>query len=169
MNIRKISITLLAVAGLVVAGCTPRHKIATERERKEAAQLGSEAQFAITMREWARAESLYVQAVKLHPDAGYYTTLGAVRVRLGNRAGAKQAYQEASKACELDAELNPTDPEPWLRHAYVLALLGRIEDGRAILRKAEKRFPNSRRVQGFIEGKQFDAMITSPTFKENAL
>jgi len=169
MTTRQVLTIFMLALALAVAGCQPRQKIATERERKEAAQLGSEAQFAMTMRQWARAEGLYAQATKLHPDGSYYTNLGAARIKLGNRAGAKDAYQEAIKSCELDAQLNPADPEPWLRQAYLLALLGRVDDGRAQLKKTEKKFPNHRRVRAFIDGKQFDAMIASPGFKENAL
>lgn len=159
---------VLSVA-LGLAGCGPAGKVPTERERKEAAQLASEAQFAVTLKDWARAEKLFVQATALHADGAYYLGLGAVRVRQGNRSGAKEAYETAIKSCEFDARQNPKDPEPWIRQAYILAMLGRAEEGRALLGKAEKRFSDNRRMRSFLEGKQFDAMLASPGFKESAL
>lgn len=162
-----IAASLMFALGL--AGCGPAGKVPTERERREAAQLASEAQFAVTLKDWPRAEKLYVQATAVHPDGAYYLGLGAVRVRQGNRAGARDAYEAAIKSCEFDAKQNPKDPEPWIRHAYILAMLGRADEGRALLGKAEKRFGDNRRMRSFLESKQFDAMIGSPGFKESAL
>jgi tetratricopeptide (TPR) repeat protein len=154
---------------LAISGCGPTGKVPSERERREAAQLASEAQFAVNLKDWSRAEKLYVQATSLHADGAYYLGLGAVRIRQGDRAGAKQAYESAIKSCEFDARQSPKDPEPWIRHAYLLAMLGRIDDGRALLEKAEKKFPDNRRLRTFRESRQFETMINSPGFKESAL
>jgi tetratricopeptide (TPR) repeat protein len=157
-----------------LAGCGKRGggstgKI-TELQRKEAAHADSEAQFAVTLRQWERAEGLYAKAAQLCPDTGpYWVSLGAMRVRLNRREPAKDAYQKALKAFEAEAEKNKTDVEPWLKQVEVLALLGRMDDGRATLEKAAKRFPNDRAVRSFIENKNFDRMIADPMFKQSAL
>jgi len=153
MHTKQFWIAAILTVAVVVSGCGPAGKIPTERERRQAAQLASEAQFAVTLKDWPRAEKLYVQAAAAHPDGAYYLGLGAVRVRQGNRSGAKDAYEAAIKSCEFDARQNPKDPEPWIRHAYVLAMLGRVEEGRALLGKAEKRFPDNRRMRSFLESR----------------
>src|SRR5688572_27242500 len=67
MNPVRIRIDLVGIIFLVLAiGCTPRKPV-TERDRKEAAHLVSEAQFAMTMREWTRAEELLAKAVRVAP------------------------------------------------------------------------------------------------------
>ncbi len=166
---RKITLVLVVVAFALVA-CKPRRPAEiTPRQRMEAAQLASEAQFAITLKDWARAERLLTEAVKIVPDPAYWITLGTMRARLKNRDGAKNAYRSAIKMCEALAAAHPTDVEPWLKEAYALALLGQVKEGRAVIDKAVKRFPDDRKLRGFVDSKQFDAMIASPEFKEISL
>lgn len=171
-NIRTRELALIWCVVLALAlspGCTRERKQVTERDRKEAALLVSEAQFAITLRDWARAEGLLAKAVQLSPESEYWMSLGFARVRVGNRTGAKQAYEAALKVVQDDAALDTTGSEPWLRQANILALLGRTDDARAVLTKAAKRFPKDGRVQSLLDPKQFQQMITAPGFKENAL
>lgn len=162
---------LVAVAALAFgAGCRAKKKEITELQRKEAALLASEAQFAMSLRNYAEAEAALTKAVEKVPDTGgYWVNLGAMRVRLGKRSEAKAAYQGALKAFASEAEENKNDPEPWLQQVYVLALLGRVDDGRAMLDKTVKRFPENRNVKLFIEGKQLDQILADPKFKEMAL
>lgn len=157
-----------AMAGV---GCGKAgRKEVTDLQRKEAAHLASEAQFALALRDFARAEGLLAKAVETAPDASaLWVTLGSTRVRQGKRDAARAAYQGALKAYEWEAEKNPADPEPWLKQVYVLALLGRVNDGRALLERAVKKFPGHRNVQHFIEGKQLDRILADPAFKEAAL
>ena len=160
---------MLALAG---AGCGGKKQEITELQRKEADHLVAEADFAMNMRDWARAEGVLAKATSLVPDNGvYWTSLGAMRVRLGNKAGAKDAYLSALKAYEAEAAADKTksDVEPWLKQVYVLALLGRVSDGRALLDKINQKFPGHRNVRAFVEGKQFDAMLADPLFKQAAL
>lgn len=155
------------------AGCGPQsHSKVTELQRKEAAHHASEAQFALTLRDYARAEVSLAKAAALAPDDGrLWVNLGAARVRLGNRDGAKQAYQSALKAYEADAkdEKFKTDPDPWLRQAYVLALLGRSADAQKVVNKAAEKFPGHRAVKRFIEDKELERLASDPAFKEMAL
>jgi tetratricopeptide (TPR) repeat protein len=162
--------TALAVTVGVVAGCRAKKKEITELQRKEAAHLASEAQFAITMRNWAEAEAGLTKAVAACPDVGaYWVSLGSIRVKLGKKDAAKDAYKGALAAYEIEAEKDKTDPGPWLQQVYVLALMGRQNDARALLDKAAKRFPEHRAVKRFIETKEFDRMLTDQKFKDNAL
>ena len=70
---------------------------------------------------------------------------------------------------EAAAAAAPTDVRPMLQQVYVLGLLGRTDDARAVLAKGQKQFPDDRTVRAFAEGKQIDKMIADPRFKEIAL
>jgi tetratricopeptide (TPR) repeat protein len=172
MNLRASLILLAALA--VAAGCGVKspvnQKEPTELDRKRAAHLASEADFAVTIRDHARAEPLFAQAAELVPDSPqYWISLGSTRVRLGRRDAARDAYQNALKAYEKEAATNQNDPEPLLQQAYVLALLGRTKEGHAVLEQAAKRFPNNRKVRAFFQEKEFDRLIADPKVKEIAL
>jgi Flp pilus assembly protein TadD len=169
----KLRLTVWLVAsGLVFGanGCGAKRQEVTERQRKEAAHLVSEADFAMTLRDWARAEGVLAKAVELAPDTGqYWVSLGSTRMRLSNRAGARAAYQGALQAFQDEAKANESDLEPWMQQVYVLALLGRRDDARALLQKVARRFPESRSLRSFVEGKKFDAMLADPEFTKMAL
>ena len=160
-----------AAALLLGAGCKPRAKEITSSQRKEAASLASEAQFALSVRDVARAEATYAQAAALCPDWGdYWLELGRCRVKLGNRGTAKDAYKSALAAYEFDATRNAASRVPAVfRQIYVLALLGRADDARALLAKTQKDLPDNRELRGFAEAKQLDQLLASPAFKEIAL
>ena len=77
---------LLLAAALALCGC--RHREITKLEREEAANMASEADFAVTVKEWSRAEGLYSKAAALCPDTGdLWLNLGVVRMRLGDHGG----------------------------------------------------------------------------------
>jgi len=141
----------------------------SERDRKEAAMLASEAQFALNLREWSRAEGLLARATALAPDADLWLALGSTRVRLGQRAEAKQAYQKALRSFEDASAVDPKRVEPWLGQITVLALLGRTAESQALVAKAAKRFPQDGRLKDLADPKEFAAMVNDPGFKENAL
>ncbi len=166
---RRLSVWL--TAGILVFGASAcgRREI-SEHQRKQAEHLASEADFAMTLRDWARAESVLAQVVELAPDNGaYWISLGSMRMRLGNRDGARAAYRDALKAFEAESKEAEAGADPWMQQVYVLALLGRHDDARAMLEKTARRFPESRTVRGFIEGKRLEAMLQDPKFKELAL
>ncbi|MES2697434.1 MAG: tetratricopeptide repeat protein [Verrucomicrobiota bacterium] len=170
---RVFGIWGLALAALLAStGCGPKKKEVTELQRKEAAHHASEAQFAVTVRDYTRAEASLLKAVGATPDDGeLWVKLGATRVRLGNRDGAGEAYRSALKAYEADAAepKAKSDPDPLLRQVYVLALLGRVDDARALVEKTAKKFPDNRNVKRFVEEKELDRIVTAPAFKEMAL
>lgn len=170
---------LLAVAvALLAGGCKPKSKEITSLQRKEAASVVSEAQFALQLKDLARAEGLLAKAAELCPDTGkYWVDLGSVRVRLGKKEAARTAYEGALKAYEADAAKTKEETKdrvggeagPALQQIYVLALLGRVDEARAVLAKAYKQFPENRAVRSFVEQKQIDKMIADPSFKLIAL
>lgn len=163
--------TLTLAAALLLGGCGPKAGKVTATQRQEAAALVSEAQFALSVRDPARAESLLAKAVALCPDTGdYWLNLGRVRVRAGNRPGAKSAYQSAIEAYAYDAAANPrVYPTAVLRQIYVLALLGRSDEARALLAKARKNRPDDRDLRTFAESRELETMVTTAAFKEAAL
>jgi tetratricopeptide (TPR) repeat protein len=173
MTMMRFCLLLAAVATLVgQAGCGAKKKEITDLERKQAALLASEAQFAMNLRNWAEAEAALAKVVEKVPDTGaYWVSLGAMRIRLGKRGEAKSAYEGALRAFEAEAQAKETkaDPEPWLQQVYVLGLLGRTDAARTMLDKTAKQFPDHRNVKLFVEGKQFDQMLADPRFKEMAL
>lgn len=154
----------------LTAGCGGKKKEITSLQRKQAAALVSEAEFAVTIRDHARAEGLFAQAVELTPDAGeLWLRLGWSRMKQGNRDGAKKAYQAALAALQSAAKEKKDDPEPQLQQASVLALLGRSDEARELVEKLGQRFPENRAVRAFVEQKTLDRMLADPQFKELAL
>jgi len=165
---RRWFLLLLAVTAGLTAGCG--RKEITSLQRKQAANLVSEADFASSLRDYARAEGLLAQAVAVCPDTPvYWLNLGTVRRRLDNRAGAKTAYEAMLDLARANYRHDGKDPEPLLQQVYVLALLGRMDDARAALEKAKKNHPDDRNVRAFLERNQLDRLVEEPAFKEIAL
>jgi tetratricopeptide (TPR) repeat protein len=168
----KHLLTIATAAALLFgAGCKPRPKEVTSLQRKEAASLASEAQFALSVRDVARAEATLARAVTLCPDAGdYWLELGRCRVQLGKRDAAKDAYKSALAAYEDEAARDAANrASALLRQIYVLALLGRADDARSLLAKTQKDLPNNRDVRVFVEERQLEQLLASAAFKEVAL
>src|SRR4051812_43594827 len=114
-------IVFFSVLACMLAGCGARKKEITSLQRKEAANYVSEAQFAVTVRDYARAESLYTKAAAVCPDTGeFWLGAASMRVRLGKRDQAKSAYKDALKAYEVEAAANPTDPAPVEQQVTIL-------------------------------------------------
>lgn len=129
----------------------------------------SEALFAITLREYPRAEGLMEKAVQLCPDApDYRVTLGSTRIRQGKRDEAKAAYKGALEAYENVANKNENDAQSRLQQVYVLTLLGRVDEARAMLAKIASRYPADKDVRMFVDGKQIDQLLANPKFREIA-
>ena len=154
-------LALVLAAVVVLAGCRARQ--ITSLERKEAANVISEAQFAVTMKDWARAEGLYAHASELCPDEGEtWVGLGVARMRLNNREGAKSAYKSAVSAYRDAIKAKPTDTTPVVRCASVLVILGRAEEARSLVDKAYAANPNDRYLRNFVEMKGMDRIIADP-------
>jgi tetratricopeptide (TPR) repeat protein len=159
---------LLLLSAVFTAGCG--RKEITSLQRKEAANIASEAQFAFTLRNYARAEPLLIKATALCPDTPeYWQSLGVVRRRLDNRAGAKQAYEQMRDAARDQYKADDKKTEALLQQVYALALLGRADDARSLLEKAQKNHPDDRALGAFADGKQLDRILANPAFKDIAL
>lgn len=157
-----------AVALFATAGCA--RKPITKLDRLKAANLVSEAQFAVTVREYPRAESLFQRATALCPDTGeYWISLGSIEMRLRHRSAARDAYRHALRAYEDAADANRASAAPALQQVYVLALLGRVGDARGLLAKLGRRFPRDPDVTDFIQEKRLDVILADPQFKALAL
>jgi Flp pilus assembly protein TadD len=164
-----ITIGLLLLVG---GGCARKKKEITSLERKEAAALASEANLAVTLRDLPRAEKSLAKATELCPDDGeLWVGLGSIRMRLSDRSGAKRAYESALTAFQdaATAKANQLEAVAWLNQVHVLALLGKTDDARKVLEKAQKQFPENRDVRVFVQERELDQMMASPAFKEMAL
>ncbi len=158
-------LVLVSAAALALAGCRPR--AITSLERKEGASVESEAEFAVTLRDWKRAEGLYVKATGLCPDTGdWWVNLGIVRMRLGDRAGARSAYKSAISASEAEYDRDGASSQAVLRRAYVLVILGRADEARAAVDRARARSPEDRRLRGFVESHGVDRLLADPDLKD---
>lgn len=156
---------LILAAALALAGC--RHREITSLERKEAASDVSEAEFAVTMRDWSRAEGLYAKAAELCSDEGdVWANLGAVRMRQHNPSGARSAFKSALSAFEDDSRREPSDSLSVIRRASVLVILGRAEEARSLISKAQASNPDDRRLRSFVESNTLEKMISDPALKE---
>jgi tetratricopeptide (TPR) repeat protein len=167
---KRIPVLFFVLSLLAIVGCKPKPKEIPTLQRKEAANLVSEAQFALTMKDLARAEPLFEKAANLCPDTGeYWLGLGVTRRRLGNKAGAKAAYEKMREACHDAYVLNGNSPEAALQEVHALALLGRIDEARKVLEKARKKNPTNPQLRGFSEKNGIDQLIAEPEFKELAI
>lgn len=156
---------LILAAALALAGCRPKE--ITSLERKEAASDVSEAEFAVTMREWSRAEGLYAHAAGLCPDEGdVWANLGAVRMRLHDPSGARSAYKSALSAFAADCRRDPLNSTSVIRRASMLVLLGRPDEARNVVSDAAARNPDDRRLRAFVEDRALEKMISDPALKE---
>ena len=170
MNSTRFKMFLSGVLLLTLAtGCGAKRKVPTEREQKQAALYASEGQFALNMKQWPRAEENYLKAAQASPEGNYYLSLGLARLRQNKRSEAKAAYEEAVRAFADDAVRAPDFSEAWLRQAFVLAALGRMDESRAVIAQAAKKFPNDAKVRALTDPKAFEQMIAAPNFKEVAL
>jgi len=157
-------VALVLAVALALSGCHRRE--ITSLERKEAANVLSEAEFAVTLKDWNRAEGLYVKAADLCPDAGdTWMNLGIVRMRLNNRGGAKSAYKSALSAYGGKIDHDPADSQSVIRKAYVLVILGRAGEARSVVEKAQSRYPEDRLLRSFVENHGLDKMVSDPGLK----
>lgn len=173
MHAPRITLAIVALSLLLAPGCgarKPQQREITELDRKQAALAVSDAQFSVTMRDWAGAERSYAKATEHAPDNGaHWVSLGTARMKLNQRDAARKAYEQALAAFEAEAKQDEKNPEPALRQIYVQALVGRIETARSLQEKVRQRFPDHPEVKAFVEQKQLERTLQDPNFKEVAL
>jgi Flp pilus assembly protein TadD len=156
---------LVLAAALTLTGCSK--KVISPLDRAEAANMASEADFAMNVHEWARAEGLYAKAAALCPDSGdTWITLGVARMKLNDHSGAKSAYKSAVGAFKSAFESDPSDSQALEKQAYVLVLLGRQDDARSVAAGARKDHPEDRLLRQFVDGGELERMIADPGLRD---
>ncbi|MEI7552395.1 MAG: hypothetical protein WCL24_08680 [Verrucomicrobiota bacterium] len=158
---------LLGLLVLGLAGCGPRE--VTPLQRKQGASLASEAGFAVSIRDYPRAEGLYAQAVAACPDtADYWLSLGTVRRKRNDRAGARTAYEQALTAARAHDRRDGADDQALLPAFYALVLLDRADDARALLAQARREHPNNRMLRNLADQDEIGRLVADPGFRELA-
>ena len=165
--VKPAAVGILAAA-FTLSGCGGGDRKGAELRRKEADHLVAEADFAVNLREWTRAEGLLVKAAELVPDDGeIWIGLGSARALRGDKAQARAAYEKALSVYSGAASEKAGAPaEPWLRQVYVLVLLGREKDARSLLEKAGRRLDGNREVKDFIANRGVDALLADPALRK---
>jgi tetratricopeptide (TPR) repeat protein len=154
----------ILVIAVILSGCGGGDRKGADLRRKEADHLLAEADFAVNLREWTRAEGLLLKAAELVPDDGeIWVSLGAARVLRGDKRQARAAYEKAlSVYSGAASEKSGAPAGPWLRQVHVLVLLGREKDARTLLEKAGRRLDGNREVKDFIANRGVDALLADP-------
>ena len=161
---------LLICAGLALgAGCSKKNKEVPAGVKAEAASLVSEAQFAMQIREFSRAEELMQRALKLREDMPeYWVTLGMARRRQDNRDGARKAYKTAL-GLHTDRYKETHQPEELAQQAFVLALLGRADEALMLLNQGLKDHANNPVMQKMADPRGLPRTFKTDEFKALAL
>jgi len=165
---RLLSVLVCAVV-LVAAGCSKKSKEVPEIVKKEAATLLSEAQFAMSIREYSRAEELITRALKLREDVPeYWVSLGMARRKQDNTGGARKAYNEALEL-HTDRYKEENKPEELAQQAFVLALLGKTDEALKLLEKGLKDHPDSALMKKMADPRGLPRTFQTAEFKALAL
>lgn len=166
---KRLLLILSCAAVLFSAGCSKKPKEVPAAVKAEAASLASEAQFAMQIREYARAEELFQRALKLRDDVPeYWVSLGMARRKQDNVDGARKAYKEA---LGLHTDLYKADhqPEQLAQQAFVLALLGKTDEAIKLLDKGLRDHPDSAVMKKMADPRGLPRTFQSADFKALAL
>lgn len=162
-----ISILTVSLAFAIVAGCGGKPKEVSQLARDQAAKHYSDAGMEMLLRNYAAAEKSLAQAAKLNPGFDdYWIDLGKMRVRLGDKSGAKDAYKGALAACEAQLKQNADNLRSIDRKVCTLVLLNRADDARAFLAKAAKDFPKNNAIQQLNQMKAVDRFLAAGDTKD---
>jgi len=164
----------LILCGLIVllgtTSCRHKPKEVAPIARAEAAQNASEAEFAVQIRDYARAEQTLVKAVELDPTVPrYWKELGSARKHLGDVDGARKAYEKAFDTLRDEHNANPASAGPVLGEVEACVLLGKKDQAREILQKAAHDYPNDEQVKAIIANNVLDKIIADPAIQSSAL
>lgn len=166
---KRFSALFAAVFLLVAAGCSKAPKEVSDSVKAEAATLISEAQFAMSIREFSRAEELIQKAIKLREDVPeYWVTLGMVRRKQDNKSGARSAYEEALDL-HTDRYNAEKKPEELAQRAFVMGLLGKTDEALKLLEAGMKEYPDSPVMKKMADPRGLPATFKRAEFKELAL
>lgn len=161
-------LSLVLVSTVLLAGCGRKAEI-TPLQRKQAAALVSEAEFALTIRDFARAEKLLVEATELVSDNGsYWVMLGNLAKHNSHLDVAKQAYTAGAKAFAAAYKAEPTSGKLLMRQMYCEALLGHHDQAKKVLKEARAKHLAEPEIKAFDDA-AYDRMLANPNFNELAL
>ena len=172
---KPVLIYIFAAACLLLAAChkQPVDKAAAGRPKDvpklvaaEAANLASDAAFALQIRDYARAEKSLARAVGLRPDIpDWWFSLGTARKRLGQIGDARSAYKKAlalyEKRYEATAEVADLQQQ-----LIMLVLLGREDEARKLLEQSCQRQPGQLALKRLAEGKIIDQLLRDPNIQQ---
>jgi Flp pilus assembly protein TadD len=166
---KRLTAVLLGLTLCLCPACKPKPKDISPLQRKQAASLASEAEFALTLKDFTRAEGLYQQATGLCPDVPeYWESLGVTQRRMNNLAGARTAYRQALEA-HADRYKLQKNPGDLLQQAWILALLGRDGDALTLMKKAAIAHPDDARIRVATDPKWVERLHSDPAFREISL
>ena len=166
---KRFFILQVCAAFAVGAGCSQKNKEVPAATKAEAATLASEAQFAIQIREFSRAEELLQRALKLREDMPeYWVTLGMARRKQDNKDGARKAYKTAL-GLHTDRYKETHQPEELAQQVFVLALLGRVDEALALLNQGLKDHPNHPVMQKMADPRGLPRTFKTEEFKALSL
>jgi tetratricopeptide (TPR) repeat protein len=163
---KRFLVVLACVATLLVAGCSKKSKEVSAAASAEAATLLSEAQFAMQIREYSRAEELIQRALKLRDDMPeYWVSLGMARRKQDDKDGARKAYKKAL-GLHVERYEENKNPEALAQQAFVLALLGKNDEALKLLEKGLKEFPDSDVMKRMADPRGLPRTFQTAQFKE---
>lgn len=160
---------VLGMSGLLTTGCRPQPPPEISATTKaEAAALVSEAQFALQIREYARAEELMRRTLKLRDDLPeYWVTLGMAAKQAGHASEARPAYEKAL-TIHRQRYQETKRPEELGQEAWVLALLGRREEALQVLATGRKAHPDNEALRKLADPRGLARTFDTPEFKAMA-
>lgn len=162
---KRLFIVCACVAALLVTGCSRAPKEVSPAVRAEAASLLSEAQFAMSIREFSRAEELIERALKLRDDVPeYWVSLGMACRKQDDKSGARKAYQKAL-GLHVDRYEKDKKPEELAQQAFVLGLLGKTDDALKLLDKGLHEHPDSAVMKKMADPRGLPRTFQTAEFK----
>ena len=162
------AIALLAVALLLSFGC--HKKEASKQDQLAAAEAASDAQFAMTIREYPRAQAGYKKATDLMPENGdYWLGAGIAAFKAGDKSAAKSAYKSAANAYKAAYKKDKTALGAANQYVFVEFLLHEPADAKDFLIQVAKDHPENTGLNTFVNSNQLDKMADDPHVKDLAL
>lgn len=169
MKMWKVAV-FAALAAALTEGCKPKPKEIPPAIRAQAATDASEAEFAMQIRDYARAEPLLTHAAELVPEEPrYWLQLGAARKRLNNPSGARKAYERALNLFQAAYKRDKSTPGPLFAQMEVYVLLGKPGEAKSVYDKLVREHGTEPDVKNFVEGHLYEQLLVDPKLKEMAL
>lgn len=160
---------LVCAVALAITGCSKETPEVPKAVAAEAAVLAEEAKFAMSIREYARAQELLQRALKLHPDKPeYWVTLGMTQRRQDNTREARQSYEKALGMHQARYKKDAR-PEELGQQAFVLALLGKTDEALKVLANGVKAHPDSPELKRQADPRGLPRTFQTAEFKALAL